>query len=368
MTNKKIKICFITSTIYPLLKKKQKSDFIGGAELQQLLIGEELVKRGHRVSYMTLDHGQGLVAQEGDFQIIATYKPGEGVPFLRFFYPRLPKLWSALCRSDADIYYLRCAGFLIAPVTLWCRLNRRKVMFCGANDPDFDPDKLKLSPRDKFLFFWGLKRCDAVVVQNKKQQELLKRNFGRQGVVISNGFAGVNGMIAKGNFILWVATIKPHKRPEIFIELAKRFPNERFIMVGGMYKRQKSFYEGIVERAKTVPNLEFKGFLPLEEVEKLFTQTKVFVNTSEHEGFPNTFLQAWRRGIPVLSLLDPDHLLSDNPSLGKFVPAPVELDQGLKDILNQPDGERAVQIKKFFDENFLIEKVVDRYEELFRTM
>jgi glycosyltransferase involved in cell wall biosynthesis len=41
----------------------------------------------------------------------------------------------------------------------------------------------------------------------------------------------------------------------------------------------------------------------------LYDRAKVFINTSETEGFPNSFLQSWCRGVPVVSFFDPSGLI-----------------------------------------------------------
>ncbi|MCB2141254.1 hypothetical protein KQH27_00940, partial [bacterium] len=54
------------------------------------------------------------------------------------------------------------------------------------------------------------------------------------------------------------------------------------------------------------------GFLPPAEVESILDSALVLLNTSELEGFPNTFLQAWRRGLPVISFFDPGGVVLKN--------------------------------------------------------
>jgi len=368
----KPKICFVCQNIYQLLTQNGHLMNMGGAELQQLLMAKEFVRRGYEVSFITQKHGQKEIKENIPFKLLYTFTIDEGIPVLRFFYPRLFKIWKALCYSDADIYYVRGGGFILAVVVFFTKLYNKKVIFCGADDTDFDPKKVQLSLlRDKILFWGGLKRCDRVVVQNKTQQALLLKNFKKHGEIIYNGFPRTNQAFNSKDEILWVAILRKKKNPEAFIELAKRFPNKKFVMIAGPAANKpdsyKAYYQSIVEKAKDVPNLEFKGFLPFEETEKYFIRAKLLVNTSEHEGFPNTFLQAWSRGIPVISFVNPNGLISKN-NLGVVVKNSEEMAQTLLEVLNYEIRFSFPQIKAFFEKNLTIEKTVDKYETLFNHL
>lgn len=360
-------ICFVALNIHSLLKNNSSS-FIGGAEVQQILIGKELVERGYSISYITLDHGQGKLSRIGSFEIISAFSPSEGIPVLRFFWPRLIKIWQALNRTNSDIYYCRCAGFLLGIVVYWARLNNKKVIYCGAVDQDFEPKSVPLKHyRDKWIYFWGLKRCAGIVVQNSHQKIMLRKNFLKDSTIIHNGWKKYGGTFGVRDTILWVANIKKFKDPLSFINLAKRFPDEKFVMVGGKVEGHEDLYEYVTRESKELTNLKFKGFLPLEKTEKEFDKAKLFVNTSLQEGFPNTFLQAWRQGIPVISFVDPDGLIAKH-SLGKKAANIEDMINDVKKCLTHESHFNSEIIKTFFNENLVIEKQVDEYEKIFKSL
>jgi glycosyltransferase involved in cell wall biosynthesis len=71
---------------------------------------------------------------------------------------------------------------------------------------------------------------------------------------------------------------------------------------------------------------------------KLFDRAKIFLNTSSIEGFPNTFLQAWIRGVPVVSFFDPESLVQ-RLQLGHIANSVDEMREAIRSLL-EDDAER----------------------------
>ena len=365
-----MKICFVALHAYPCLKNDFSIDErIGGAEIQQILIAREFKKRGLNISFITSDYGQKDEEIIDGIKVYKASKPKEGFKFIRFFYPNLVKLWKALKRANAEIYYVRGAGFIPGVLALFSKMYGKKFVFGSASDTNFCLSKLKKTrlKRDLFLYVFGLKRANAIIVQNNKQKEDLLRNFRLNGILIRNYYRPiVNVNNPQKNIILWVSTIKEIKRPELFIELARNFPNEKFVMIGGPNKKEDSFYDYIKEKSKKIKNLTFMGFQPFEFTEKIFESCKLFVNTSNYEGFPNTFLQAWSRGIPVLSTVDPDNIVKEN-GLGLVAKNESELILQMKNFVDRKINFNENKIKKFFYENFS-ESIINQYLKLFKEL
>lgn len=167
-----------------------------------------------------------------------------------------------------------------------------------------------------FFLDYGMKNANVIIGQSEGQNNLLKRRYGRNcDFVIPLGHPLPKGKIEKSQPIklLWISNFKYHqKQPYLFVELAKRFrdyKNVTFVMIGGSIGR-KSELNDLLKVLEEVPNLSYLGQIPQAEVNDNLSKGHILINTSRYEGFPNTFVQAWMREVPVVSLnVDPNNVL-----------------------------------------------------------
>jgi glycosyltransferase involved in cell wall biosynthesis len=306
-------ICFVAPAAWPVLSASKSIETVGGSEVQQCILARAFAQRGWRVSMICMNYGQPDGVEIDGIRVLRAHSPSEGIPVVRFLHPRLTSFWRAMGRVDADLYYERACGAMTGFVAAFCRRQRRRFVYAAASNADFDPG-LPLIPfaRDRALFRWGLQRADVIIAQNRDQQAACLQHYRRESTLVPNCYAPPRGATHDTHgYVLWVSTMRRLKRPELFLDLASRMPDLRFRLVGGPDDR--AFFGELQQRARTLPNVDFLGFVPYADIERQFDGARLFVNTSHTEGFPNTFLQAWARAIPALSLMDFSHMCDEQP-------------------------------------------------------
>ena len=181
-------ICFVAMNIFPVLSGESSEEFVGGAEVQQTLLVRALAADGCRVSVLTADHGQPEVVDSGGVRIHRVRSPGKrGIKGLRFIYPHMTDVVTALRRIDPDIVYFRTAGFRAAAAAWYARLAHKPFVYACASDLELLPNAKQWPTRhDAYLFRLALKCADSVLVQNVRQRQLLKENLGREGTILPN--------------------------------------------------------------------------------------------------------------------------------------------------------------------------------------
>ena len=170
------------------------------------------------------------------------------------------------------------------------------------------------------LYQKAIPKIDYFVVQNSCQQQYLKHNYNKDSLVIPNIWlekAADEKTTEKEFDVIWVANLRKLKRPEWLMNAARKLPELKFAMVGGP-TADKQYFDEIKEEANLIPNLTFFGQQSFQQTNELIGKSRILTCTSEFEGFPNTFLQAWAQKIPVVSTVDPSGVI-ENYNLGRVV-------------------------------------------------
>ena len=349
------------------------SGHIGGVERQTSLMAKWFAARGYQVSMLTWDEGQGDGGETDGVRVFKMCRKDGGIKGLRFFWPKWTSLIAAMRRADADVYYQNCGEYVTGQVALWCRRHGRKFVYSVANDPDCDgclPEMRTI--RERVLYRYGLKHADTVIVQTKRQQEMLRTDFGRDSVVIPMPCPGPsedeyiecepahNG----SRYVLWIGRICEQKRPDRLLDLAEACPDLEFDLVGPAADTE--YARTVCRRAKGTVNVTLHGPAAWDRVPEFYKKARVMCCTSDYEGFPNTFLEAWSYGLPIVSTVDPDNLIAEK-GLGRVAKDVPELARGIRALLDSPQLWRKTSqaARQHYLQNHTVEKAMTRFEQVF---
>jgi glycosyltransferase involved in cell wall biosynthesis len=365
-----MKICFLGLDNLPVLAREYNHLGTGGEQVQQTLLAKALARRGHQVSMVVFDLGQEDGASWQQVSTFKAFRADAGLPVLRFVHPRWSKMWSAMRRADADIYYMSCAGMHLGLAALFCQRYRRKFVFRAAHDRDCEPDQLLVQYwRDKKLYEYGLRRAHGIFVQTARQRKAMKANYGLRSTIAEMLVDPPEQERKREVDVLWVNNIRQFKRPDLLLELARRMPHLSFHMVGGRQPGCSDLYAQVENGAATIPNLTFHGPVPYHDMDAHYAGARILLNTSDSEGFPNSYLQAWVRGTPVVTFFDPDGLIR-RERLGSVADSLDEMQERIDTLVTDARLWQAASarsrryMQEHYDDDRILAPYLTTFEEL----
>ena len=352
------------------------SGFIGGVEWQTSLMAKWFAARGYPASILTWDEGQPDDVEIEGVRVLKMCRKEAGVKGLRFFWPKWTSLVGAMERADAHVYYQNCGEYVTGQVALWCRRHGRKFVYSVANDTDCDsrlPEMRKL--RERVLYRYGLKAADRVIVQTRRQREMLRDGFARESILIpmpcpgplADDYDSHGQERDQSRHVLWIGRICEQKRPDRLLDIAAACPGMSFDLVGPTVGTEYSL--AVCERAKSLPNVTVHGPAMRDGVSEFYKKDRIMFCTSDFEGFPNTFLEAWSYGLPIVSTFDPDNLISGN-EMGIVAQTQQGLVDGIRMLLGDSQRwERASQAaRRYYAENHTVDSVMPKFEAIFQEV
>lgn len=366
-----MKICIVSHNAYGAITGN-KMGHIGGVEWQTSLLARWLNARGHSVSFITWNEGGPAEENHDGIRLLTLCRQNEGLPGLRFFHPKWTRLVQALGKADADVYYHNCGDCSTGQTALWCRRNQRAFVFCLASDADCNPLLPEMNKAwEKYLYRMGVHRAGVVIAQTHRQQKKLSDHFGVDSTVIpmpcpSPEFVEKTDCSRAMNRVLWVGRVVRVKRPDRLLELAEKCPDITFDLVGPF--SDDDYSRAIHSKAVTIPNLVVHGRVAKDKMAEIYQRASLLCCTSDYEGFPNTFLEAWSHGLPIVSTFDPDSLIQDR-RLGVVVNDIQHMAEAVIKLLGQAEQYREASAngRRYYLENHTLEAVMPRFEQVFQA-
>lgn len=107
--------------------------------------------------------------------------------------------------------------------------------------------------------------------------------------------------------VVFLARLDPYKRPWLFVELARRFPEVEFIFLGQPHFQGEGAWEHSPENLPD--NMRLMGHVQGQEKIKILSQAWALINTSIHEGLAVSFQEALKCETPILSSVNPENVV-----------------------------------------------------------
>ncbi|MBJ7259836.1 MAG: glycosyltransferase family 4 protein, partial [Chthoniobacterales bacterium] len=280
----------------------------GGAELQAALMARELAVRGHRAVLLGADTGQSDGAEWEGIRIrkAGRFETGGLGDTLRAW----PRIHEVLKEEQPDFVVVYGWTSLLYALAQWRRIVPFKLVFVCALDAEIDGEFRRRNPLRGSFFHRGMQLADARLSITAEQAD----DFARQGMecaVTRLLLRGVSSAVPseKPIDLLWVARCEDVKRPPLFLDLAESLPRARCRMICAPH--DSGLFAATKQRAASLSNVEFVGGVAYRDIQREFDNAKVFVNTSSHEGVPNTFIHAGSGRAAIASLeIDPDNMFT----------------------------------------------------------
>ena len=257
-----------------------------------------------------------------------------------------------------DTIYTRIGSSWIGIATSYAKKHKVKHAHALASDSSVTRKLLGkplyplFSQIETYYINKGLVGADLIIAQNVFQQQMLSKRYGKESILVNQMTPSVDESCLQKKYnkikIIWVANFKELKHPELFVQLAKDLKGHSDRIEMYMCGRSTSKYNNLLQDLNHIDYLNYLGSLDQEQVFDLMNEAHILVNTSEYEGFSNTFVQAWMRKVVVVSMnSNPSDILTSQ-GIGFLTPNMTNLVATIHKLIEHPEiiselGEKSYQ-------------------------
>jgi glycosyltransferase involved in cell wall biosynthesis len=291
----------------------------GGSNVETLVWMKAIEKLGNKVYLAKFSDDNRMIKSEYNWiSMVPIYNEKKKRIFIWYTY-RLPKIFSILKSYKFDFVFTSIPNWQIFYWCLFCKLTGTKHIMRIANDKnvDFSLDK-NIKPLEKLYIKLGYILSDYIIAQNDFQFQKLKEAYPNKNIskiynpiVIDAKHLNVKEILEE-SYIAWVANFRYQKNLKLLFEVSIQNPGLSFKIAGQRLSYIDEETEIYLNKLKSLPNVQFMGAIPQNEILQFLSNAKFLLSTSRYEGFSNTFLEAMLVGLPIITTQDvnPDGIIN----------------------------------------------------------
>lgn len=343
---------------------------VGGWAVQLNAWLEGLIRNGHTVGVLTGKGANSLVRRKTSIELIEVYDPKRGIKILKYFYYYIPEIIDKTKKFNPDVIIQACSGMLTGIMALVANKLNKPFVYRVANDMDTDVRiKTRLNLIEIISFKYGLRCATLIVCQNEYQMKNMKNKYRAKLVKkVHNPFSH-NGDwheplgLRERKYVAWLGVFQKQKNMGRLFEIAQKNSCVEFRIAGMARKNVDEVTSTALGKLEKLKNVKFVGYLSRTAVTKFLAQSICLINTSNYEGFSNTYLEAFSSGTPVIAPLgvDPDDIIVKN-KLGFVVKSTEDYAYHIEKIRSDAELFREVSMKcvNYVKENHSPEKLASK--------
>lgn len=267
---------------------------IGGAELQAWNLAVQLQRRGHQVCVFTkLLPGTNPHEVKDDILIYRAKSLRKPFGIASYIAGIVFHIWKK--RFDIDVV-LCFRAWPNGMIGLFSQVLMRKPSCFSIRGGDWYCVEPKWWGKIIYNFLFYSKM--PVLVQSKMIADEIQEKYPKVTFhVIPNGIQLSKPKESKGDSIVYVGNLNPHKGVNVLFEAVRQLPGCPLKIIGDGSTRE------ILEKQARGIDVQFFGRVLPEKVRELTIKHAVLLvlPTLYSEGFPNALLEAMSLGIPVIA-------------------------------------------------------------------
>jgi glycosyltransferase involved in cell wall biosynthesis len=209
------------------------------------------------------------------------------------------------------------ANHLLGPAAILGKARGVRTVFSAQFDKDVRPTHALAARRYRWPFYAaGLWASDRIFLQHGGQLAELPSSLRAKACVVPGIVEVPTAYVehrVRRPYVAWVGVLRQPKRPDLLIDIAQRSPGVEFVVCGGPsdHRSPPGYSEDIMKRFASIPNIRYLGHVAPDRAIGIISNASLLLSTSDAEGFPSVFVEAWASGTPVVTLrIDPDGVIA----------------------------------------------------------